>query len=666
MSDMSRKLEFISPHSFVDSSFFQKLSDLKLNDYRLDTSSKTVYGSYDFKTIGREQGPIITLNDLSFASFDEFSEASPENSNFITQGFLFNLNTIEDFKKINKNDFLKKQGARLYETIVDRSILEKLNQLTSFTILAFSDLKKYKFYYWFNFPLLHSDWLLENLEDKVTRFDSAVKEWITSGKNEQFFLIDETNNDNENIVIKSLSQIINNDDNEIFIGMVDTCCVGKNVSWGLQNCLTMLNIYGYTKVKVLVYRVTSSSFILDLVSSPENILKSEMPKVTGWERTSQGKLGPKLADLGSLINPVQLADQAVDLNLKLMKWRVIPEINLSVLKETKCLLLGAGTLGSYVARALLGWGFRNITFIDNGKVSFSNPVRQPLFQFKDCLNGGVSKAIRAAEAIKEIYPSVNSKGYDLEVPMAGHPITNEAKQERDYQLLIKLIEEHDVIFLLMDSRETRWLPTVVANVKDKIVMNAALGFDSYLVMRHGCVSSKEFDASAETETETEKENRLGCYFCNDVVAPSDSLTDRTLDQMCTVTRPGAALIASALTVELLVSILQHPLRQHAPASSDKSTDSDTILGSLPHQIRGFLHNFNNIKLSAPSYQYCSACSLAVLSEYKEKGWEFVKEALNDSKYLENLTGLTEVQKKAEEAAMNFDLGITDEEDAEWL
>lgn len=52
---------------------------------------------------------------------------------------------------------------------------------------------------------------------------------------------------------------------------------------------------------------------------------------------------------------VRLADQSVDLNLKLMKWRISPNLDLEKVKNTKCLLLGAGTLGSYVARNLMVW-----------------------------------------------------------------------------------------------------------------------------------------------------------------------------------------------------------------------------------------------------------------------------------------------------------------------
>jgi molybdopterin/thiamine biosynthesis adenylyltransferase len=52
-----------------------------------------------------------------------------------------------------------------------------------------------------------------------------------------------------------------------------------------------------------------------------------------------------------------------------------------------------------------GWGVRHITFVDNGKVSYSNPVRQTLFTFEDCINGGKPKAQTAATRLKQIFPS---------------------------------------------------------------------------------------------------------------------------------------------------------------------------------------------------------------------------------------------------------------------
>ena len=123
---------------------------------------------------------------------------------------------------------------------------------------------------------------------------------------------------------------------------------------------------------------------------------------------------------------------------------------------------------------------RHITFVDNGKVSFSNPVRQTLFTFEDCVNGGKPKAQTAAARLKQIFPSacdtsawpsflfraamfgsalptrkrfapseairaflliplhcccchglpgVTTEGIAMSIPMAGHPVSGGAAQD---------------------------------------------------------------------------------------------------------------------------------------------------------------------------------------------------------------------------------------------
>ena len=146
------------------------------------------------------------------------------------------------------------------------------------------------------------------------------------------------------------------------------------------------------------------------------------------------------------------------------------------------------------------------------------------------------------------------------------------------------------------------------------------------------------------------------------------MKDQTLDQQCTVTRPGVAAIASALLVEILTSVLQHPLGKDAPApqiSQGQIPERDPPehpLGLVPHQIRGYVSTFQNMVIRGQSYDSCSACSPKILDAYRKDGWGFVKKALQEKDYVAELSGLAEVQRRAEEMAGEVDWEEDDAED----
>lgn len=59
----------------------------------------------------------------------------------------------------------------------------------------------------------------------------------------------------------------------------------------------------------------------------------------------------------------------------------------------------------------------------------------------------------------------------------------------------------------------------------QITITAALGFDSFLVMRHGAGPLSDYGGESvsalSSPADKDKRPRLGCYFCSDVVAPID-------------------------------------------------------------------------------------------------------------------------------------------------
>ena len=636
-------VKFVPFASTVESSFWVRYCQEKLDRIQLSEDPIDLIATYSV------DAPRLQVQETSL----ETSTKVP-NDRIAMKGILMGFNTLESFQKLDKNDLL-------------RTFMQNLpDKMTSFLLLTYADLKNHKVLYWFAMPALvpqssiralrqeslHDIWTLEERQ----RLHSQIQ-LLRAETCPPYFIYNK-------VTCLPLSSYDENDN--VIFGFFDPA-QGAPMGWPMRNLVAYLSLHlklGGTTVRILSYRprrlrrrtwLEDTSFeevdsSLDDEMDASVLLHVVIPdvyddRVVGWELNARSKPGPRWVNLRPLLDSQHLAIQAADLNLKLMKWRMIPSLQVDKLQSTRVLIIGAGTLGCSVARVLLGWGIRHIQFVDSGKVSYSNPCRQSLFTLEDCeAEGGRPKAAAAAEALRRIAADVHSEGHALSIPMPGHKEGGESV-EVTVNTLDAMVQECHVVFLLTDTRESRWLPTVMAAAHDKMLLNAALGLDSWLVMRHG--------------------GGLGCYFCNDVVAPENSTKNRTLDQQCTVTRPGLAPIASSMAVELMVALLHHPLGHKAEAPhmrTEFTLDSGGDLGVMPHQIRGSLVSYTMMTPTVPAFAHCTGCSPSVIEAYHADKVELVKKVCEsrDGSYLEDLSGLTSFRAEAADKMVDMEDWVEDE------
>ncbi|KJH48421.1 e1-like protein-activating enzyme Gsa7p/Apg7p [Dictyocaulus viviparus] len=446
--------------------------------------------------------------------------------------------------------------------------------------------------------------------------------------------------------LPALDLLSMNDPTHVKVVFADPSPVLECAGWPLRNVLAAVAYLKNTWRWCTFVALRGMTRLMEFKISWDPTEAKEPPASVGWERNSGGKMLPQFVDMRQQFDHKRLMEQSVGLTLSLMRWRLVPDIHLERCASLKVLIFGAGTLGSNIARCLMGWGVKKITFLDNSSVSYSNPVRQSLSEFDDAKKSR-GKAETAAAALRRIYPSIDAHAVRITVPMPGHVFSENEEEalERDIAVIDELVAVNDVVFLALDSREARWLPTVLANKYGKMAFSVALGFDNYVVIRHDDLSVREGTVIPYSQ--------LACYFCSDVTAPGNSIAGRTLDQQCTVSRAGLSMIASGIAVELLASVLQHHDPLLAPANIGEADDSSSLLGATPHQVRGYLSRFSQMTPCVRRFEKCVACGNTVVKEYVTRGVEFVKEVMICPTYLEKLTGLDLLQSSIDDVHFEF-------------
>ena len=256
----------------ISPAFWKGIAAWKLDTVK--TVPKATRDIYAYYSLGREGiASRLRIDETSF----QLSE------NYHIKGKIELYDTIESFQDINVN-------ARYEEACTE--LLASLNALSDdtisnerlfpFTMLAHCDLKRHVYRYHFLLPTLYPS-------------DGSIR-MIPS----------------EHIQVRETLKVI--DDN---IYMADPSPPMK-LSWLARNTISVLFLQGKSEIRLFSCRQHSTTLIA-FTPTPSSQLQSLPYEASRLSKT---------VDLSAMLDPIQLSREASELNLRLMKWRIVPELDL--------------------------------------------------------------------------------------------------------------------------------------------------------------------------------------------------------------------------------------------------------------------------------------------------------------------------------------------------
>jgi ubiquitin-like modifier-activating enzyme ATG7 len=311
-----------------DATFFKELGERKLSTYMLSEDPVPVRAVYALP----QQAEHAWL-ELDASAFQAALPAA-NSGEWACAGTLLVVNTLETFKNTDKQALLQRAG----QAAQDQLAKGDLSYLSSFVCLVHADIKSHRYLYWFAFvapqfarpvampspPVLLADAMpgafarLAALEHVPAYFF-----WSASSPPAQGGVLD--------LALWDPQHPLPGEREEVVLGFADPSG-SLNPGWPLRNLLHYVanRLPAKTVVKIIAVRdrITHamqaspsawagskpSKSLLFTVQLPDKeqqqLAEEAAPRFLGWEPNEKNKMGPRLVDLSSMLDPDKLSETA--------------------------------------------------------------------------------------------------------------------------------------------------------------------------------------------------------------------------------------------------------------------------------------------------------------------------------------------------------------------